>query len=162
MHIGRMREQIVFFGRNRVAKEYAHIPYIDGKVFIEVDGDNGAARDDLFVCIEARKLVVAILSTADLGRGAAIPKFYEEVEKRGSVVRLYEPRLSTQKKVSDDEPLKISPEQTELVCGIWGKSYKSEVDRIAEINMIEGLPKMDKGQIYYVCVTKPKRKAKKD
>lgn len=157
-----MKERIVFFGYNRKPKEYAHIPYVTGKAFIAMHGDAGAAREDLFMAIEGRNLVVAILSTADLGRGAAIPKFFEEVEKRGSTVRVYEQSAVAKKKHPvSDKKLNLTPEQTDTVCGIWGRSYLTEADRLAQINALDGVPLMNKAQVYYTCRTKPKREAAK-
>lgn len=157
-----MTEKIVFFGLNRTAKEYAHIPYIEGKAFIAMKGDKGEARDDLFACISNMKVIVAILSDADLGRGAAIPKFYSEVEKLGCKVHLYEQNIASKKKPVSNSGLPVlTDKQTQQVCAIWAKGYLTETDRLAQIADLEGIPKLVKAQVYYICVTKAKRLAKR-
>ena len=157
-----MEEKIIAYGVKRKEREFSHVPYMDGQIYIDTDQSLEAEREILLDLVEDKaphyKIVIAVLETKDFGRGIGYKSFVKAVESRGGTVKLYPPKASAKAKKETGNPI-LTDEQTDKVCVVWANNGLSEASRIARINNLEGVPKLDKSQIYYVCVTKPKRQA---
>lgn len=158
LHIGCMKREIVAFGRNRRERDFAHLEIPVGKFFIETDKSGSAEWEALLACLHGRPgITVAVLSKADLGRGMGQVNAIRAIEERGGTVEVLP---SDRQSVPPLDPGALTPEMEAEMCRIWSNSALSEATRLARIAAISGIPAMDKNRVYYICVTKPKRKAR--
>jgi hypothetical protein len=153
-----MSGNMIAFGRNRRERDFAHLDIAPGRFFIETDKTSGSEWDDLLSCIDERPgLIVAVLSKADLGRGMGQVNAIKAIEERGCTIAV----LPSDKPASAPlDPGKITPEMEAEMCRIWRNAALSEATRLARIAAIDGMPPLTKHQVYYLCVTKPKRNAR--
>ena len=146
----------IAYGLNRREKSFAGANIEPGKYFIDTDRTGQAEREAMLLCILEGDVVV-VMSKADLGRGAGQVSIIKQIEAAGATVEVLE--------AAKDAPLPLSEsgitgEQEEEICRIWRNRALSEATRLSRIEAYMGKP-MGKHQVYYMCVTKRKRKAGK-
>ena len=105
-------------------------------------------------------VVVGVVKMADLGRGMGQVNAVKAITERGGVVQVFEREGVKDVKPSKPGKLVLTDEQRAAACAIWGNSAISEASRLHRIHAIDGMPQLDKNQIVYQCVTKPKRQQK--
>lgn len=127
-----------------------------GKFFIDTKESGQAEREAMLLCVKPGVTVV-VLSMADLGRGAGQVSIVKAIEAAGGAVEASEAlRPAT---VPLPEKGLTSDQEAEM-CRVWGNKALSEETRLIRIREYLGRD-IAKAQVYYLCVTKPKRAAKK-
>lgn len=158
-HIGCMTGEIIAWGRNRMERDFAHIEVSPGRFFIETDKTGATEWENLLACLDGHPgKVVAVLSMADLGRGMGQVNAVKAIEAKGATIIVRPPEKPATPLLKDAN---LTPEMEAAMCAIWSNSALSEATRLARIAAIPGIPSMDKNRVYYVCVTKPKRKTRR-
>ena len=154
-----MKTVIIVFGRFRQERDFAHIKYEPGRVFIENKTTHGAEFEAMLHCVRDG-VIVGVVSMADLGRGMGQVNAVKAIKERGGVVQVFEREGVKDAKPSKSGKLVLTDEQRAAACTIWANSAISEASRMHRIHAIDGMPQLDKNQIVYQCVTKPKRQQK--
>jgi hypothetical protein len=154
-----MKTVIIVFGRFRQERDFAHVKYEPGRVFIETKTTHGAEFEAMLHCVH-HGVIVGVLKMADLGRGMGQVNAVKAITDRGGVVQVFEPVAGSVPKPSKDGKLVLTDQQRDAACAIWANSAITEASRLHRINAIDGMPKLEKHQIVYQCVTKPKRQQK--
>jgi hypothetical protein len=154
-----MEKAIIVFGRLRQERDFAHIKYEPGKVFIETKATHGSEFEAMLNCVRPG-VIVGVLSMADLGRGMGQVNAVNAIKERGGSVQVFERDGVKDLKPPKPGKLALTDDQREAACAIWANSAISEASRLHRINAIDGMPQLNKNQIVYQCVTKPKRQQK--
>ena len=154
-----MKTVIIVFGRLRQERDFAHIKYEPGKVFIETKTTHGSEFEAMLNCVRPG-VIVGVVKMADLGRGMGQVNAVKAITERGGVVQVFERESVKDARPPKPGKLVLTDEQRDVACAIWANSAISEASRLHRIHAIDGMPQLDKNQIVYQCVTKPKRQQK--
>lgn len=143
----------IAYGLNRREKSFATANITPGKFFIDTDNSKQLEREAMLHCVRPGVTVV-VMAKKDLGTGAGQVSIIKAIEAAGGSVEVLEGAKDAPPPLSETE---MNAAQEAEICRIWGNKALSEATRLIRIEEYLGKP-MEKAQVYYVCVTKPKRK----
>lgn len=146
----------IAYGLNRREKSFASANIERGKFFIDTDNTKQLEREAMLHCVRPGVTVV-VMAKKDLGTGAGQVSIIKAIEAAGGTVEVLEGVKDAPPPLSETE---MNAAQEAEICRIWGNKALSEATRLIRIAECLGKP-MEKAQVYYLCVTKPKRKKAK-
>ncbi|MGL4490531.1 MAG: hypothetical protein ACRCU5_13925 [Rhizobiaceae bacterium] len=146
----------IAYGLNRREKDFAGLEIVTGKYFIDTDTTDQSEREAMLHCV-SNGVTVVVLSMVDLGRGAGQVSIVKAIDAAGGKVLLVEGRDGPPATLAEKG---FTADQEAQMCRLWGNKALSEATRLVRIQEAFGHP-VGKAQVYYICVTKPKRVAKR-
>lgn len=146
------------YGYNRTARDFKGMGIDTDLIYIDTPATMLGERRSLEVRLRSSSIkTVVLVKRGDIGRGMRAKKFTDIVEAAGATIEIIEPPKKEKQKVSngvkwfDD----LSQEDQQAICSVRDQSESVAVSKVKRDLKVD----TDREQLYYVCVTRPKRRA---